>query len=389
MDRIEFNGAPESLRTPTEGTSVKTRKLQPLIAALLFVFLASAVQAQPKIVVRRVSNGVDVGGGIDMGSTPVGTPIDVSFRIFNEGTQPLILGAPPVSIPVTDLYVVWVSPPVNHLDPGWSTDFTVRFLALVPGSSGATVKILSNDSRYPGGYTFMVIGQALGSGFDVVSGDGIRVRNNGTYTYPVTSPGVAVTRGFTITNSGNIPLTISNFVLSSAGGFTIVATPPGSIDPGLTGSFRIKLLSNTPGSFSGTVTLNTNVYSLPAYRMVLQGTVGSPEIRVVSGDGVNLSVGSLYVMPSTTVSVSTSRLFNLCNDGNAPLVINNPSSLVSGAGYSLIAQPATPVDPGTCTTFRVRLLAATAGVYNGAVSIQNNDADENPFTFSLRGTVSP
>jgi len=73
--------------------------------------------------------------------------------------------------------------------------------------------------------------------------------------------------------------------------------------------------------------------------------------------------------------------------GDATLTISNPSTLVSGAGWSLIVEPPSSIAMGASGVFRVRLLSATAGTYTGSVTIQNNSAT-NPFSFSLRGTVN-
>lgn len=113
----------------------------------------------------------------------------------------------------------------------------------------------------------------------------------------------------------------------------------------------------------------------------------APQVRIVSGDGITVGNGSLYTFPSTTKSNPISRAFTIYNDGNATLTISNPSTLVSGAGWSLILEPPASIAPGSSGAFRVRLLSATAGTYSGSVTIQNNSAT-NPFSFSLRGTVN-
>jgi hypothetical protein len=366
-----------------------------LVAVLLILsFLASGAkaQAQPKIVVRATSDGVRItpGATVEMGSVPVSTLLTKTFRIYNEGTQTLVLSTPPITIFSSSAFFVYSPPATSILPPGFSTDFTIGFSSSVPTNLTVTIGVHSNDPLYPAGFTFQLHAKAVGP-YVGVNVNGQPVLNNSLYTFPSTTPGAAVGVPFTITNGGNAPLTISNFTLSASGGFSVLIWPQTTpIDPGNTTNFRIRLLSNTPGTYTGTVTFNTNVADIPTYRIDLRGTVGAPEIRVVSGDGITLTSGSLYTMQSTTVAMPVSRAFTIYNDGIAPLHISNPASLVSGTGFSEIGTPpAAEIAPNSSTTFRVRLLSNSAGTYNGAITIQNDDPDENPFIIQLRGTVTP
>lgn len=362
-----------------------------LTAVLLSLahFASSAeAQLQPKLVVRT-SDGQAVGYGalIEMGSVSVNTLLTKSFVIYNEGAQPLVLGVPPVS--TSSPFFIAAPPGTSTINPAFSTGFTVGFNANYPTRYGATVRIFSNDPVYPTGFQFSVYATSLGPGIDV-SAEGTSALNNGLHILPSTVPGAPVSRLFTITNFGNTPLTISNFTLATAGGLYVLIWPQSPIAPGGSTIFRIRLLSNTPGTYTGAVTFSTNIANLPTYRISLQGTVGAPEIRVVSADGVTLTSGSLYIMPSTTVTVPTSRQFFTYNDGSAPLHLSNPGALVSGNGFSQIGTlPSAEIAPQGSTYFRVRLLSNGTGTYTGTVVIQNDDPDENPFTFQVRGTVTP
>jgi len=367
---------------------MRVKTLLTAILSLLFLVSGAKAQLQPKLVVRT-SDGqvVGYGGIVQMGSVPANTLITKSFYIYNEGAQPLVLGAPPVHT-YSPFYIA-VPPSTSIINPAFNTGFTVGFNSNYPTSYGASVSILSNDPVYPAGFTFSVYATVSGPGIDVTVG-GKSVLNNAVYLLPNTSPGASVSTLFTINNFGNAPLTIANFTLTTAGGLSILITPPTTIAPGSTGTFRIRLLSNTPGTYTGTVTFNTNVPTLPTCSINLKGVVGAPEIRVVSGDGITLSSGNLYTMQSTTVSVPVSRAFTIYNDGVAPLHITNPAGLVSGAGFSEIGTfPAGEIAPNSSTIFRVRLLSNTAGTYSGTITIQNDDPDENPFIIQIRGTVTP
>jgi hypothetical protein len=73
--------------------------------------------------------------------------------------------------------------------------------------------------------------------------------------------------------------------------------------------------------------------------------------------------------------------------GSLDLVLGTTITLP--AGYSLVSGFGTTlVGPGQTTDFVVQLDAFTEGSYAGVISFASNDADEDPFDFSVSGTVS-
>jgi hypothetical protein len=60
------------------------------------------------------------------------------------------------------------------------------------------------------------------------------------------------------------------------------------------------------------------------------------------------------------------------------------------AGFSVANSfGSTTVAAGNSTAFTVRLDAVVAGMYNGTLQFANDDGDENPFDFTISGTVNP
>jgi len=90
----------------------------------------------------------------------------------------------------------------------------------------------------------------------------------------------------------------------------------------------------------------------------------------------------------------TSHGFTIDNSGSAALnLTGTPRVALTGAGcapFSVTAQPATPLAAGTGHTAFTVLYAPTAAVLsNCTVSIANDSAGSNPYTFVLAGTVQP
>jgi len=153
---------------------------------------------------------------------------------------------------------------------------------------------------------------------------------------------------------------------------------------------------SAPGLRSATVTIPNNDPDENPYVFAIQGTGIAPEMDL-QGNGVSIADGD--DTPATSddtdfgeVEVAAGAVehtFTIENTGNAELNLTGGSPLVvvTGDGFSLVTDAATPVaaDGGTAT-FTIRFEPAAAGVVTGAVSIANNDADENPYDFVIQGS---
>jgi len=111
-----------------------------------------------------------------------------------------------------------------------------------------------------------------------------------------------------------------------------------------------------------------------------------PEIRVTI-DGANIVDGTGSIdFGTTTVGDSVSKNVILTNDGNSILTLDGTISLPSG--FSVSGFDSSPLAPGYSTILALRLDAGAPGTYSGQFSLGNNDSDENPFNFTVTGTVA-
>ena len=87
--------------------------------------------------------------------------------------------------------------------------------------------------------------------------------------------------------------------------------------------------------------------------------------------------------PNGTVT----RTFTIQNLGTQSLTVN-PVTLsgAHAADFSVIAQPASAVAAGGNTSFQVRFNPSAVGTRSATLSVGNNDANENPYAFTLQGT---
>jgi hypothetical protein len=124
-----------------------------------------------------------------------------------------------------------------------------------------------------------------------------------------------------------------------------------------------------------------------------------PEIDV-QGKGMSIVDGD--ATPSTSddtdfgsadiAAGTVDHTFTIRNTGSGDLSLTgSPSKVVVGgtnaADFTVTAQPISPVASGGGTkTFVVRFDPSAVGLRTATISIANDDADENPYNFSIQGT---
>jgi len=126
-------------------------------------------------------------------------------------------------------------------------------------------------------------------------------------------------------------------------------------------------------------------------------TLAKPEINV-SGNGIvinsgdttpitndNTDFGAIDVgvgSQTNSFSINNSGSLNLNLTGAAPYVtISGPAA----AEFSLASIPSTPITSGNSSSFDITFDPVSNGVRTAIISIANNDANENPYTFTVQG----
>ncbi len=127
-------------------------------------------------------------------------------------------------------------------------------------------------------------------------------------------------------------------------------------------------------------------------RLNAAGAVGvevvpAPEIQVLLGAENLADGGGVVEYGNTPPGLAIDLTFTVKNRGIEPLTLIEPITVP--AGYSLATSfGTTVVGVGEATTFSVRLDGDVEGTYSGEVSFGNDDPDENPFSFTVNGTVA-
>jgi hypothetical protein len=352
-------------------------------------------------------------GGVDVKG---GGAVSHIFTIRNIGTSDLTLnGTPKISISgagATDFTVT--DQPVSLLAPGASSAFTIRFNPSVFGPSAATVSIANNDSD-ENPYNFAIQGRGTiapemnvrGNGASIVDGDATPSVSNDTDFGSADISGGTVIHIFTIENTGSADLTLDSFPRVSVSGagaanFSVTAQPSSPVAPDGSTTFTVRFTPSVLGVSSASVSIDNNDSNENPYDFTIQGigTRIAPEVNV-RGNGASIANGDAtpsvsddtdFGSVNITAGVTVNHTFTIENTGSADLTLDGfPQVSVSGANavdFSVTAQPASTIAPGGSTTFTVRFAPASVGMRAATISIANNDADENPYSFDIKGAAT-
>lgn len=117
---------------------------------------------------------------------------------------------------------------------------------------------------------------------------------------------------------------------------------------------------------------------------------------VVLGNNIEITSGDATPSPtghtdfgSVALGEAFTHTFTINNSGEADLDLTGaPLVAISGpaaSDFSVVAQPATPVGLNATTSFHVRFAPTVVDTRVAAVTIANNDSDENPYDFTVQG----
>jgi endo-1,4-beta-D-glucanase Y len=122
-------------------------------------------------------------------------------------------------------------------------------------------------------------------------------------------------------------------------------------------------------------------------------SLAAPEVDIKTSGGTAYASGSTYAFGTAAVGSSTSVTFLVQNNGTGTLSLSGtPKITISGTNAAdfIIDQTITTstVSPLSSTTFIITFNPSATGAKTAAISIANDDANENPYIINLTGTAS-
>lgn len=168
-----------------------------------------------------------------------------------------------------------VSAPITGLTPG--TLYHFRLTATNAGGASAT----SDGTFTTTGIPEITLHNGASTGAPQLT-DGQAAAVDFGYT----AQGTAVTRDFTISNTGTAPLTVGSITAPS--GYTVLNAPGAAIAAAATHTFQVRLDAAGAGTFSGSVTVNSNDSDEAAFDFPVTGIVqNAPFHNWAAGSGLS------------------------------------------------------------------------------------------------------
>ena len=324
----------------------------------------------------------------DFGNVYVNSGTQVrTFTIENLGTSDLTLaGSPKVTISgtnATDFSVT--TQPASPVTASSSTTFQITFDPSASGIRNATVTIDNNDSD-ENPYTFSILGSGnlnpTSLSLSGATSGSAGVNQTYTATLTTTAPSVVPISGQTISLDVALPAGGIDFysaVTNASGQATFVVPFPSA------GIYYLDATFGNPASGYAISTSNS-----------ITNTVSAPEINI---KGNNISINDGDSSPSTTdgtdfgsanfLGGTVVRTFTIENTGNQTLSVNgSPQIAIVGfhsSDFTVTTFPSSTVNPSSSTTFQITFDPSASGTRSAIINIVNNDADENPYNFSIQG----
>jgi len=317
------------------------------------VIAVSASGLQPALTVTPAS--------ASFGNVIVGASGTQTIQLTNSGTGTLSISQ--VSASGTGFSLGTLPLPIS-LTAGQSSSFSVQFLPPSAGAVTGSVTVTSNAPNSPATVTL--------SGTGVAATPALTA-NPTSLAFGSINAGTSSSKTVTITNSGNVSVTISGVTVSGKDFTESGLTTPLTLTPGQSATLNVSFSPAASENVTGNITVSTSQ--------------GASAVVAVSGTGLQ---PALTITPASTsfgnvtVGVSSTQTMQLTNSGTGTLSITQAT--VSGSGFSLgtLALPIS-LAAGQSSSFNVVFLPQSAGAVSGSVTIASN-APNSPATVPLSGT---
>jgi hypothetical protein len=324
---------------------------------------------------------------IDFGVGTIGmTAPTRTFTVRNDGNNTLTLGA--VTLPAGFSLVEGLA---ASLTPRAIDTFTVQLDISAVGVPAGEISISTNDGD-ESPFNFPIAGTVVNPAPEirVFREDFVELFDGAVPAseFLTSNQGQTGSRlAFLVHNLGTAPLVVSTLTLPA--GFVLDGDPLPSIAPGENAVFSVVLNTTTVGVMAGNIELANNDADENPFEIPITGTVvgSAPEITVLQGNA-NVVDGGAAPLPfgdGVLREPGSRQVITVRNDGNVELALGD---ITLPDRFTLIEGLVSTLAPGDSDTFTVLLDTSIVGSFGGEITISNNDADENPFNFTIAAAVT-
>jgi Ca2+-binding RTX toxin-like protein len=221
----------------------------------------------------------------DFGQVMAGTTRTHTFTVGNAGSP--AAGNPRVTLSGPDAgdFAVVAQSSLDASAPGGMTTFQIAFMPGAMGLRTATVNVAGNDGDNPLEFTIQATAipaaplmQVQGNGVKIDSGEFLPIAVDGSDFGTISLTGGAVTRIFTIRNTGQAVLHLTDagthvsITGANASDFSVISVPSEATVAGGTTTFQIRFAPGGLGMRIATVSIASDDGTCDPYTFTIQGT---------------------------------------------------------------------------------------------------------------------
>ena len=213
---------------------------------------------------------------------------------------------------------------------------------------------------------------------------------------------VPFTRTYTITNffhssQYQSPLNLTGaptVELSSISGCgaTVSVQPATFLTPGSSTTFTVSVTPTSPGAVFGfTISISNDDPTKDPYVFSTYGQAATAPEMDVEFAAAPLADGATQNVGNFTQGQTPGLSYTIKNAGSATLGLSAPYCVLilnaSNCAASVSAQPSGSIGAGQSAAFTVNVTLASLGAFSFDVNIASNDADENPYNWTVNGNT--
>ncbi len=362
------------------------------VANTLFTYVAPA----PEIAMARGGNVPD-GGTDTVTGASAGTASVLTYTISNTGGAALTITTVAAPGALNNCTATITTQPAASVPA--TTGTTTLVITVTPTTAAlfsCTVTFVNNDAD-ENPYNWTISGTATGPAPEVNVLRGVTAVLDGAASDPLGSVpfGLAQTVTYTVQNTGTAGLNLTGApslvvvtAVANVTTVTVTTAPAATVAAAGSTTFVVTYTVTAAAAFSFTVSFANNDSDENPYNWTADGTgTSAPEMGVLRGatavtDGGTNAVGNLVIATGTALT------YTINNTGNAALTITNPVTIAGlvNCTATVATAPAASVAAAGTTTLVITVTPTAAGAFSFTVSVVNNDADENPYNWTVSGT---
>ncbi len=320
---------------------------------------------------------------------PLDSAMEMSHSIYSVGEKPLEVNDVSLITDYPDNFSLYVSAtPAPHA----VLSYNITFNSNDTGTKIATLIIDNNDAMNNPFEYDIEIKSGEYSDIDVTDDNGIKIDNeSGIVDFGDVFITTTENKTLMLNSTGTLSLNIDSIELigTDADQFNIILDEIESeIEPEDSNPFYIEFNPTSDGIKEAMVLINNDSLYNSSYVFTIKGnSIPAPDITI-ENDGTPVYIGNTYDFGNLLVDNEDKTRFDIRNIGNNPLYISEV--LIDGADADQFAIDdfylETFVEPNKSTEFSIIFAPTTYGVKEATISLLSSDPDENPFTFTVRGT---